>query len=72
MHNDCTFMIFLSHNLTAAAVKVTNDIAHMCFGRGDIHFHDRFENDRLALRAASLIAMEPQILKAISLESTSW
>ena len=63
----------LTHDLAAAAVDVADHISHELFGSCDIDFHDRFEDDRLStLRAASFTAIDPQILNAISLESTSW
>jgi hypothetical protein len=37
-----------------------------------LHPHDGLEDDWLRLLNASLIAIEPAILKAISEESTSW
>ena len=42
-------------------------------GHDDLDVHDRLEDHRTApARAASLNAIEPAILNAISLESTSW
>ena len=58
---------------TAPRGEVADDVAHVVLGRDDLDRHDRLEQHRLRLpRAAFLNAIEPAILNAISLESTSW
>jgi len=56
----------------AAAVQVAHHGPHVLLGRHDLDVHHGFEEDRLALRHASLNAIDAAILKAISDESTSW
>ena len=56
----------LTLDLTAAAVQVADDITQVLVGDDDGDLQG------VALRQASLKAMEPAILKAISEESTSW
>ena len=53
-----------------AAVEVADDVAHELLGHRDLDPHHRLEHDRVRLATASLIAIEPAILNAISDEST--
>ncbi len=56
----------------AARVQVTDDRAHELLGDSDLDIHHGLKQNRLfALRAASLKAIDPAILNAISFESTS-
>jgi hypothetical protein len=59
-------------NLAAAAVKVTQDVTLIIFRSGGFHGHDRLKQMHLAFFSASLTAKIAAILKAFSLESTSW
>jgi hypothetical protein len=56
----------------AARIQVADHVAHVLFRNHHFHRHDRLQQHRLGRLAASLIAIEPAILKAISEESTSW
>ena len=54
------------------AVQVADDVAHVIVGDDDGDLHDGLQQARdLPCGMASLKAMEPAILKAISEESTS-
>ena len=64
--------IFHADDLAAAAIQVADDVAVIVLRRHHLDLHDRLEDDGLRLRIASLNAMEPAILNAISFESTSW
>ena len=62
-----------STDLAAARRQIAEHVAHVLIGADDFDVHDRLEDDRLrACFAASLNAIDPAILNAISLESTSW
>ena len=69
-------MLFLRSSipldLAAATGEVAHNVAHILLGGLDLDSHDRLEQLRIGLLEASLIAMEPAILKAASEESTSW
>ena len=64
----------LVHRLDGSApgVQVADDVAHVVLGGDDLDAISGSSRAGLALRAASLKAIEPAILKAISEESTSW
>jgi hypothetical protein len=68
----CAAPVLHALDLTAPAVEVADDVAHELLGHRDLDLHDRLEDDRAGLAKASLMAMEPAILNAISDESTSW
>ena len=60
-------------DLAASCVYIAHNVAHIFVGSRYDDLHDRLKQSRgLPSRMASLNAMLPQILNAISEESTSW
>ena len=63
---------FRALNLAAPRIQVAENRRHVFFGNDHFHPHDGLEQTGLAFAQASLNAIEPAILKAISELSTSW
>ena len=64
---------FHAFDSAAAGVDVADDVAHVFFRHDDFDLHHRLKQHGGPLCcSASLKAMEPAILNAISEESTSW
>ena len=59
-------------DLAAPRRQIAEHVAHERIGRHHFDVHHRLEQHRMRRLAASLNAIEPAILNAISLESTSW
>ena len=60
-------------NLAASCIYVAHNVAHIFVGSRYNDLHNRFKQSAgLPSAQASLNAMLPQILNAISDESTSW